>query len=381
MSPAPAPAAQSVEVVAELGSRLVLQRDVGDAATLCARSVLRMLSAERAYCQVAEPDGESLRSWGAAQRDGGPGEVARPSTQAGLSGRVIQQGESVAAAAAAEGDGSGFVPAVDDAAGDGAVHWLGVPVPGPASRPIAVLVAVRAADAAPFDSWDASRLRLVAEVAAPALADLVAEQGEERSVFDEQIARGRPLHLFRHQALEQHASGVWRDGDPLELGAAWHEWAYWLLVAALVAAAVLAVAVHLPVRARAAAVIVEPSGAAGDVAGLRARALVPANFGEVDRGAPARLRVLGAERTMPLTVLEVVGRAETAAAGRRWLGGAPAGEPGPPPYRLVELVGPRPVDGERLAAGTPVTVEMTVGEQPLLLAVFPGLRRLVEDSE
>jgi len=372
-SPARMAPGAMLDRASELSARLVLQTELRDAAELCAEAAVRALAADRAYLWSVAPEGGEAELWAVAGTEfatgtaGGPAGADRP----GLTGCVAAGGDVLAVADA--GGDPRFVAARDDPNGDGAVHWIGAPVPGPGPRPVAVLAAVRAARPA-FGEWEAASLRLHAQLAAPVLAVLAAQRGDDRSVFEEQVERGRPMHLYRDPALSEYASGGWQQGDPLDLAARWQRWAFWLLIGLLVVLGVLVVTVRRPVRVSVAAVVLPAAPPPSAEAGLRVRGLVPVAAGRVRQGSPAGLQIAGRQRTVPLTVRRVGGRVESTAAARRLLAGRQAALDDAPWVEVV-AAGRLPAGMSPPAAGTSADLRVVVGDEPLLFSLFPALRR------
>jgi multidrug efflux pump subunit AcrA (membrane-fusion protein) len=208
--------------VLEVSRQLAAQRELDGAADVCVRALITLLEADRACCLFHDHESGALWAEGGEQSFDG-------SAAQGLAGFAARTGTAVHVARA--GDDPRYSPSMDDPAGDGSEHLVLQPVLGSDGHVHAVLVAVRAGDAADFGPAQRAELALLAEQAAP-LFDLLSRHIESTAALE--AARSS---VFRREAFDAYVS--WQEhGDVLRVSPRWLGWTFWLLVAVFAAAAV-----------------------------------------------------------------------------------------------------------------------------------------------
>ena len=173
--------------------------------------------------------------------------------------------------------------------------------------------------------------------------------------------------LFREEAVSDYLQARTR-GQLLRISPAWTSWAFAVVVAAAVTAAIFASTAHLDQWVRGTAVVLDRDGAREAVAFLPAadRALLAA-------GQPLLIRLEGEQTPLRLTVERVVQEIVGPSAVRGAFGDA---------ADLVSLVGPSVLlraavpaaDTASAPPGATGTAEVRVGRRTLLDALLPKVR-------
>jgi membrane fusion protein (multidrug efflux system) len=213
--------AQEIQHALALARRIALQRDVDATARLVVEATAELAVAERAQCLFYDAASGTL--WSSEDDD------REHRAAAGIAGFAARTGAAVTVARV--GDDPRFAAAIDDPEARGDEHLIAQPARAPDGSVHAVLIAVRSAAAPPFHGRAQKLLALLAEHVGPVLHQLELE-AEAESVLEGEESGDE---LFRSEALSSRAAE--RDfGDLLRLSPAWIGYAYWLVVAAFVAA-------------------------------------------------------------------------------------------------------------------------------------------------
>ena len=190
----------------------------------------------------------------------------------------------------------------------------------------------------------------------------------------------RAPQLFREEALQRYVRAR-EFGDVLRLPPRWTRLAYPLVLGVALAASLMLVIVDVGRYARGPAVV------RVDGAGFVLLALLPPSFiPELRPGMPLRVELAGYPQAGLAVVIEHLGdQAVGPAEARRALGTAAADAveiPGPVVLARATLPGPmfRALDGEhRFHDGMVASAEVTVGSEPLIVSLLPGLRTALAD--
>lgn len=194
--------------------RMALAQSVAELADALRDAILKTANADRARCVLFDDEREVL--WVPHESEG-------ESAAAGLVGFILRTGISVSVPRA--GDDARFDAGLDDPGGSAADRFLGVPVHA-GGAVLAVLVAVRGPNAAPFEPFDAAALEALAAHASPYLATWLTD----------------PATPYRAEALRAREQPAGAFPEPLRLEPAWARRATWFVLASfavLVAALVL----------------------------------------------------------------------------------------------------------------------------------------------
>jgi multidrug resistance efflux pump len=275
-APPPLPAAPEEarrrERAFDLSRRLAVQRDLAGAETTCASAVAELVGADRAHCLFFDAQSGSI--WSESRQ--ADREDDRRAID-GLIGFCARTG-SRAWAEEVKSDPRWAAP-IDDPGGAGDERLLAVPIAW-RGEVHAVLVAIRGPRRPAFGEADAALVLAYADQAGPLLEQL-SHLLAARAVLDEQAQQG----LFRPEALEA-ASGRRRYGDVVRVSPGWVVYAYWALVALLVATAVFLVVGKVSTYSSGPAVIRTtrrtevPARSAGSVAEIHARAGQKVDIGQ-----------------------------------------------------------------------------------------------------
>jgi GAF domain-containing protein len=194
------------------------RREPTAAARAAAEAVEELVDAERGYCLLYDPAGDTL--WSGSESSG---DYRRESAAVGLVSFVTRTGRPVAVERLARDPR--FDREADDPHGMGDERFAAVPIPGQDGQVLAVLAAVRRPEAGPFSEADLHLLGRLAEQAAPTFIQL--RQLQDEGVPVRLYAEG----LFRDKAIEHHQDGIRGEGDLLRADPTWIRWSYRLLVA------------------------------------------------------------------------------------------------------------------------------------------------------
>lgn len=197
------------------------RREPTTAARAAAEAVEELVDAERGYCLLYDPAGDTL--WSGSE---GSGDSRRESAAVGLVSFVTRTGQPVAVERL--GRDPRFDREADDPHGMGDERFAALPILGQDGQVLAVLAAVRRPEAGPFSEADLQLLGRLAEQAAPTFVQLRQLQNEGAPV--RLYAEG----LFRDKAVEHHQDGLRGEGDLLRADPTWIRWSYRLLVAVVV---------------------------------------------------------------------------------------------------------------------------------------------------
>jgi biotin carboxyl carrier protein len=193
----PVPAMDDPGAVLSLVRRVALQTDLASSLRVLGHGLSEILSCTRVHCLTADP--LTGAPWGAG---------ASPDSLAGLTASYQRQ---ICAQPAARC--SVYSPDVDNPGGNGRESILAHPILA-GEVVIAVLLAVRGENDAPFTEREAALCTMVSAQIAPLLL----------SAVHAALARGQGSEpenpLFREQALERHRSQR-RDGALLDLSPRW----------------------------------------------------------------------------------------------------------------------------------------------------------------
>jgi multidrug resistance efflux pump len=275
-APPPLPAAPEEarrrERAFDLSRRLAVQRDLAGAETTCASAVAELVGADRAHCLFFDAQSGSI--WSESRQ------AEREDDRRAIDGLVgfCARTGSRAWAEEVKSDPR-WAAAIDDPGGAGDERLLAVPIAW-RGETHAVLVAVRGPRRPAFSEADAALITAYADQAGPLLEQL-SHLLAARAVLDEQAQQG----LFRPEALEA-ASGRRRYGDVVRVSPGWVVYAYWALVALLVATAVFLVVGKVSTYSSGPAVIRTtrrtevPARSAGSVAEIHARAGQKVDIGQ-----------------------------------------------------------------------------------------------------
>jgi hypothetical protein len=204
---------------------IAAEKKASGAGRAAADAAVELVGAERAWCLFYDPVHETL--W--AGDEGSP-DARRESAAVGLVSFVTRTGRPVSLERL--GGDPRFDRDADDPEAAGDERFAAVPVVLPAelagagaTRVLAVIAAVRAAEAPVFSERDLETLARLAEHAAPTFAHLLPAAEEEEAAAI--LSPG----LFREQAIEHHRDGLSGEGDLLRADPGWMRWTYRLLVA------------------------------------------------------------------------------------------------------------------------------------------------------
>lgn len=206
--------------IAEHATRIGLQRDVKGAATAAIAGVIEVTRADRARCLYYDDDSGQL--WSETE-DG----VDEASASAGIAGFVARAGSRVVLARAASDPA--YLPHVDDPAGTGDERLAIQPVTDRDGAIHAVLIAIRDKDNPEFGDAELTALAELAQAWAPFIHQLAIEAEVE-------VANAGRDDVFRREAIDHMVRrGV--KGDVVRVHPAWINSAFWIVLAAMAAAA------------------------------------------------------------------------------------------------------------------------------------------------
>jgi multidrug efflux pump subunit AcrA (membrane-fusion protein) len=202
-----------------------LQRSPGDAATVAAQQLERLIGADRALCHVYEPLRDVLVA--VDSRADFEREVA---ASGGVTGLVVRTGALIHLDTA--GDDARFVRELDHPLGNASDRLLLVPVRAGRDQVVAVLVASRAAAARDFSADDRDLAEAFAGHLGASFRQLslqleVAEVMKQRR----RRLRGQADQLFRPEAMD-HSEDAGHYGELLHIDLGWVGTARYYLVAA-----------------------------------------------------------------------------------------------------------------------------------------------------
>lgn len=194
------------------------RREPAAAARAAAEAVEELAGAERGYCLLYDPAGDTL--WSGSEASG---DYRRESAAVGLVSFVTRTGRPVAVERLVRDPR--FDREADDPHGMGEERFAAAPILGQDGQVLAVLAAVRRPEAPPFSEESLRLLGRLAEEASPTFTQL--RQLQNEGVPVRLYAEG----LFRDKAVEHHQDGLRGEGDLLRADPTWIRWSYRLLVA------------------------------------------------------------------------------------------------------------------------------------------------------
>ncbi|HET9626750.1 MAG TPA: HlyD family efflux transporter periplasmic adaptor subunit [Kofleriaceae bacterium] len=243
--PPPAPDPALAKLIADHVKAIGDALEPDAAARAAIAAVLALAGADRARCLYC--DDETGRVWPAIE-EGAPkpdaadaadeGEEADNESpiSLGLAGFAVRAGVGVAVPRAL--DDSLYVAAVDDPGGTGRERLAIQPVAGLDGHVHAVLIAIRDEARPPFTRGELDKLAALASAWAPYVLTL-SMRVEAESILGDRLDRG-PSDMFRQEAI-MHLVRRGQRGDVVRVHPGWVRAAYWLVLAALAAAAVYVV--------------------------------------------------------------------------------------------------------------------------------------------
>jgi biotin carboxyl carrier protein len=223
-----------------LSRKVAAATDLAGAEAGAIDAVLELVEADRCQCLFYEPGG-SL--WSEVRLSSQGDDRRAVDGLAGYAARVGCPTGSERARADLR-----WVAAIDDPPGQGGERIAAQPVLGADGLVHAVLIAVRVGARAPFTQAELAALRRFAALLVPLFDQLSAYLGE-RATLPVEPNRG----LFREEALAAYDQPP--HGTVVRIAPAWVGWAYWVLVALLVAGAALVGMGQVPTYSVGAAVI------------------------------------------------------------------------------------------------------------------------------
>lgn len=179
-----------------------------------------LAAAERVRCLFHDPNDGSL--WSEERRLAGADDELRAT--GGVTGFAARTGLAVATTAA----DPRCIPALDDPGGASDAHLLVQPFVGVDGHVHAVVIAARDRRRGAFDDGEQAAVAAYARFVAPFLDHLSAHIAAQ-AVLEESSADP----MFREEAVQAQALPRW--GDVVRVSPAWVSWAYWVLVAAILA--------------------------------------------------------------------------------------------------------------------------------------------------
>ncbi len=190
--------------------RIALAQSVAELAdALRAAASAKIIDATRTRCVLFDREQQML--WI-------PNESAGESMSAGVVGFIVRTGSTVCLTHL-DGDAR-FDRDLDDPEGDGGDRFLGVPIRADGAV-VAVLVAIRAAYAPPFEPLAVAAMEAIAAHASPYAAAWLGDAPDSDGLY-------RPRALRATEPLAENA-------EPLRLDGAWMRRATWLFIATLIA--------------------------------------------------------------------------------------------------------------------------------------------------
>lgn len=201
-SPLPTRDVARVRRLIELGERAALQSDAASVAQLAAEGIPDILAAERGACLLYDAAADIL--W---NRAAGTAAERRANASAGLASYALRTGQALSVPDVTLDPR--FAPELDAPEGLRDGRLLVAPVLAAPDKPLAVVMARRAASAPSFEPVDLNTLAaLASELVAP-LRRLATRQALAARTGG---ARSR---LYRLEALRHHGEGWDRHGEPL----------------------------------------------------------------------------------------------------------------------------------------------------------------------
>lgn len=219
--------APAVETQATLDAirRVVSATSVEAAASAAAQAVKCLLAVERACCRLYDAASETL--W---YED--TGAVRRHSAARGLVSFVGRTGRALRVERL--GEDPRYDAEADNPGGDPRQRFLAVAVAGrDTGLALAVLVALRAPEEAPFSGAELDRLCAFADEVAPVFRRLVPGPGVDGGVASGTAGAGS--HDLRQEVAARSARGLSQHGGVLQISPRWTRWTYRLLLAVFVA--------------------------------------------------------------------------------------------------------------------------------------------------
>jgi biotin carboxyl carrier protein len=232
---APAPQARpraledavAMRQVLDQAKRIGRQPDLPTSARVTGSAVTELLRCDRA--RVLFYDDETGALWSEVE-----GEEADAPASAGISGFAARTGAGALVPRAAADPL--YHAAIDDPAGDGGEHLAVQPVADRDGRVQAVLIAIRAADHAPFSEAELAKLAALADAWAPFIHQLALQQ-ETDQILER---RARPANdMFRQEAID-HLVRRGHRGNIVRVHPGWVHAAYWLIVVLVIGGAAFA---------------------------------------------------------------------------------------------------------------------------------------------
>ncbi|MBV8756050.1 MAG: HlyD family efflux transporter periplasmic adaptor subunit [Deltaproteobacteria bacterium] len=197
--------------------------DLASTEAMTVENVVELVDADRAYCLYY--DAESAALWSESRRGGEP-----MSAIVGMAAFAARTGHP--AVAPKVGEDPRFFGAIDDPQADEGDHTLAQPILGADGLVHAVVVVSRRVNRPFFRDAEVRLLARFAQLAAPVLDQLSIHVHSE-ALLEEEAAENP---VFRRAAIQAASAPTW--GDVVRVSPSWITWAYWVLVAVLVAAGV-----------------------------------------------------------------------------------------------------------------------------------------------
>jgi len=222
---------------------VAMQDDLVGAAAVIRRGVAQLTASARVYCLFRDPGSGTL--WSLDDDSPGP----RPADHPGVTTFAARTGAPLAAARA--DDSPLYRPELDDPAGDGTERILVQPIASGAAV-IAVIAAVRCADAPPYSPAERLAAATLADACGPILLELALGDGrtsgsaeptgdEEDRSLPASAGRLRARIGTRSLSMERRTASLpVLDGSPR-----WVRWGFVLVVAAVAAGIPLAALISI----------------------------------------------------------------------------------------------------------------------------------------
>lgn len=206
--------------------KLATTNDLASTEAMATENVIELVDADRGYWLYYDAADAAL--WSEARGGGEPSPA-----NVGMAAFAARTGQP--AIAPVVGEDARFYGALDDPQADRGDHVVAQPILGADGLVHAVLVVARHVNRPLFKDGDLRLLARFAQLAAPVLDQLSIHVHSEALL--EEAAAENPL--FRGAALQAASAPTW--GDVVRVSPSWISWAYWVLVALLVAAGMFTV--------------------------------------------------------------------------------------------------------------------------------------------
>jgi hypothetical protein len=272
--PDPALAALVGEYAKAIGGEL--EPDAAARAAIAA--VVELTGADRARCLYCDDETGLVWSGDAAGEGEGAGDGEAPMSS-GIAGFAVRAVAGVIVPHAAED--ALYRAEIDNPGGTGRERLAAQPVAGPDGHVHAVLIALRGEHRPPFSHADLDKLEALAAAWAPYLLQM-SMRVEADTILGDRLDRG-PSDMFRQEAIV-HLVRRGQRGDVVRVHPGWIRAAYWLVLAALIAAIAFAALAHVHEWAEGASVvqftgrselIAHEAGTIGSLEAVRGQAVQP----------------------------------------------------------------------------------------------------------